>query len=1113
MTRRRVSGRGLLCVLVGALITVVLAIPVSASAQAVTTATVMGRVVGADGAPIQNAQVTILNTATGIQRTTVTRADGRFLVPGLRPGGPYRVEAEMIGRADAVVEDLRLSLGETQELTLVLSERAVELEGIAVTATRGGDFVETAGVAKVLDEAEIESSPSLSRDLADFVRFTPQAYVENDDDDGPAISIAGQNNRYNTIYIDGAVSNDVFGLSAQGVNGGQTGATPISMEAIEQIQIAISPFNVTQSGFTGGAINAVTRSGTNQFEGSAFYEHRNASLAGKTPTAEPDFERTRLPDFTTWRTGFRFGGPIVQDKAFFFVNGEILRSATPQPFNVAYEGNSADRLDELRQFLIDEVGYDPGTFADKQGTLDNEKILAKFDWEINDNHRVNAQYRYSHSENLDAFRSGATQINYSNNAEVFPNDTHNGTIELNSRFGDAFSNKLILGYTSVLDDRDYDGEPFPTITIRDGAGEIRLGAEPFSTANLLDQDILTLTNNFNWFLGEHTLTAGAHLEYYDIANLFIPFNFGWYFFFGGMDDFMQAVRTGEAPFATGVLRGYSLVGDESAFGDESENIGAFNAYQAGVYLQDRWQVSDRLDLTYGVRVDVPEITTKPRFAPDVFDTTIPAILDHYALNGARPGETPDPQPYFQPRFGFEYDLQEDRSSKLRGGAGVFMGRVPFVWPGSMFLNNGANTGIVAKFFTGGIPFRPDPQNGVTAEDFGADTPIPSGRLEIFEEGFRYPTVFRTSLGLDHQFGNSIVATLEGQYTNTLNNILVTNVNLDPTCLRNLDGPDTRQFYGCDFRRGRIDVSSNQIDSRYTNIQRVGSTGEGYTYDITAALDIPVREQLRAFASYTYGDAFAVNDGTSSQVNSLWQYPATVGGGNNLQLARSDFSIGHRVLGRVTWREEYLGNLGTSITLSYIGESGRPFSYIIGDSEDMMGMPDADDAELFYIPENASDLTFAPIEDRDGNVILTAAEQAAQLEEFISGVEYLNSRRGQYAERNGDRTPFEHVIDLRLAQQFLFDALGVQNRGEVYLNVFNFSNLLNEEWGRRYIGIFTHDVLQFEGFQDPDSGDYTPVYQYHRDELDGYDDMFNRLISDFGTYSARWQMQLGVRYSF
>lgn len=1075
--------------------------------QAVTTSTVVGRVVDDEnGQPLAGVQIMVRNQATGVVNGTTTGEDGRFVISGLRPGGPYLVEARLIGYRTESIDAVQLDLGEREDLQFELAVEAVTVEEIRVTARVLGEQV-SGGVASVVQQEDIANAPTLGRDLADFVRFTPQAIVQNADDDGPSVSIAGQNNRYNSMYIDGAVNNDVFGLSAQGTNGGQTGATPISMDAIEEFQIAISPFNVTQSGFTGGAINAITRSGTNTFTGSAFYQLRNESFAGKTPTENPDVTRRRLPDFTTWRAGFRFGGPIVQNKAFFFLNGELLRSTTPRPFDETYIGDSAGQLDELSQFLIDEAGYDPGGFGDKESFLDDEKVLGKIDWNLNDDHRLTVRHSYSHSENVDAFDSGVRTIEYSNTSEVFPNTTNSTAVELNSRLGNDFANKLILGATFVRDDRDIAGEPFPHVHISDGAGTIHLGPEPFSTANILNQDVFTLTDNFNWYRGKHTLTFGTNFEFYDIANLFIPFNFGWYFFFGGMEDFMEAVETGQAPFASGVLRGWSLVGDPNRIGDESENIGAFKAYQIGFYAQDQIDVSDRLDLTLGLRVDVPKITTTPRFAPDVFDTTIPAVEAQYDLKGAAPGETPDALPYFQPRFGFNYDAARDGSTRLRGGAGVFLGRVPFVWPGGMFLNNGANTGVVERFFTGGIPFRPDPTNGVTNEDFGASSPIPSGRLEIFEEGYRYPTVFRTSLGVDHLFASGFLAILEAQYTKTLDNFFIENVNLNSECARQLDGPDTRTVFACEVDGGQINGTANLIDDRYTNIHRVGSTSEGYTYDISAQLRKEIAGHGQLSVAYTYGDAKSIFDGTSSQLNSNWRFREIVSR-KDFDLSRSDFSLGSRVLAQFRWRQEFIENLATTISLVYTGESGRPFSYIIDESEFMMGEVDSDNASLLYVPTDASELMFDPILDSDDNVVMTAAQQAAEFDEFIDGIPALRENRGRHVERNNDRTPFENVIDLRAIQEF---SVKGQNLA-VTLDVFNFTNLLNNDWGRRWFNIFSYSPIEFQRF-DTMNGNLTPVYQFFDDDINSKSDLFDQFIHDAGVYSSRWQLQLGVRYSF
>lgn len=1097
----------------------------SGHAQAVTTSTIMGRVTDGAGSPLEGVQVVIENEATGAQHGILTRSGGRYVMPGLRPGGPYRVQARIIGYGVQAVEDITLALGERRDIDFVLRAEAVAIEGIQVITDR---LAARTGVGTVVDERAVRETPALGRDIADYTRLTPQAYVENDDDDGPAISIAGQNNRYNSIFIDGAVSNDVFGLSAQGTNGGQTGATPISLDAIEQFQIAISPFDVTQSGFTGGAINAITRSGTNRFEGSAYYQGRNESLAGLTPTNDPNFDRQRLPDFTNARYGFRLGGPILENKLFFFVNAELLRAQTPQPFNVTYTGESAGRLDEIRNVLMEELGYDPGDPGDKASTLDDNKFLGKLDWNIGSAHRLTARHSYSQSDNLDEFTSGERSINFSNNAEAFPNTTNSTAVELNSTFGPSFANKLVVGYTTVRDDRDITGQPFPFAQIDDGAGRIFLGSERFSTANVLDQDIFTITNNFNWFSGAHTFTFGTHNEFYSISNLFIPFNFGWYFFGDrnrsgtAVDEFLQAVcaagnrqngqvRTStcqqfgpdfEDPL-TFVLRGYSLVGDPTKVGDESENVGAFDAYQLGVYVQDEYRASDRLRLTAGVRLDVPKVTTNPRFAPDVFDTTLPAVEQFHELHGARPGRTPAAQLYFSPRLGFNYDAQANGATVLRGGVGVFTGRVPFVWPGGMFLNNGANTGIFARF--GRNEFRPDPSQGLRLDQ----DPIPSGRLEIFEEDFRYPSVLRSSLGLDQRLPYGFVGTLEGQYTKTLSNVTVTNVNLRPAN-RTLAGPDQRPIIAYGVSRGEIDYRANLIDPRYQAIHRVGSTSEGYTYDITASLGRQFGENLDGRISYTYGDAFSINDGTSSQINSIWAFNENVEGLNNLSLARSDFSIGQRILGLLNYRQEFLRNLGTTVSMVYTGETGRPFSYTIGNSRELTG-ENTSDVSLFYVPNNASELTF--VEYTSGGVTFTPQQQAAELEEFINGNEYLSSRRGTYAERNADRTPFENVVDLRVAQEVFANVAGRRNGVALTLDIFNFTNLLNKDWGRRYERIFQYDVIRFEGFRDIENGDFTPEYTFRLQDIDNEAEIFDRRIADFGNYSSRWLMQLGVRYTF
>lgn len=1084
----------------GTLVAALATAPVSLQAQAVTTSSITGRVVDQNGRPVASVQIQVENQATGVQRATLTRGDGQYLVPGLRPGGPYTVTATSVGYAESVTEGIQLPLGQTRRVDVRLTEQAVEIEGLEVAVA--GAAARNTGVQTVVSEQELERSPSINREIVDIARLTPSAFVSNEDDDGAAISIAGQNAEYNALYIDGVVNNDVFGLSAQGTNGGQTGAPPISFDAIEQLQVAVSPYDVTQSGFTGGAINAITRSGTNTFEGSAYYQLRNESLAGESVWLQ---EPSPLPEFSTERYGFRLGGPIVEDKAFFFVNAEIFRSETPAPFDLgSYEGESGlDTFQEIRSVLQNEVGYDPGDFGDKVSSLDDDKIFAKIDWNITDEHRLTLRHSYSQSDNVDAFASRGFDINYANNSEVFPNETNSSALELNSSFGDRFSNQFLAGLTFVRDDRDFAGDPFPAVTIADGDADINLGSEPFSTANILNQDILSITNNFKIFAGDHTITIGTHNEFYDIGNLFLRQNFGDYEY-GSVDAFLQSVRAASDPSIDPVAprefaRGFSLV--DGIAGDESNAIGAFDAYQLGFYVQDEWQPNNRLRLTAGLRVDIPKLTTEPRSAPDANSTTLPQLAELYDLKGARAGATPDAALYLAPRVGVNYDLAEDGSTRLRGGVGVFTGRVPFVYPGAMYLNNGVTAGFVTESELpdgSPVPFIPNPDNQLTADDFGQSV-VPSGELDIFAADFRYPRVFRASAGIDHLLPGGYLLTLEGQYTKTMDNISVRNVNLRPQN-DNLDGPDNRPVYNYGLNRfGGLE--HEYIDPRYGAVLLVENTSDGYTWDATAQLSKSWDNGLSASVSYSHGDAFSTNDATSDQIWSVWRFNENVNGLNDLDQARSQFSLGNRILARLSYRKEFFGNLATTVQAIYSGEDGRTFSWIIGGfTNDLTGEPSGS-APLAYIPDSASELLWDDPAD------------AAAFDAFVDSNEYLSSRRGQYTERNAERAPMEHIVDLRLAQEVFADVGGRRNTVELTLDIFNLTNLLNDDWGRRYnVGFNTLSLMRFEGFRDAEAGDLTPVYSFDFDE-DNLDEFWDDQVLDFGNYGSRWLMQFGVRYTF
>lgn len=1172
----------------------VLSWPTAASGQGVTSATIRGTVLDENEDPLPGANVKAVHEPSGSNYGASTGEDGQFTVANVRVGGPYTIMVSFVGYQSQRETNIQLDLGETRTFRFQLESQTQEMDEVQVVGERGAVFDESRkGLSTNISEEEVETAPTIDRSIADFARFTPQAIVGNDDDDGSSISIAGQNNRYNSIFIDGAVSNDVFGLSATGTDGGQSGATPISIDAIEQFNIEVSPYDVTQSYFGGGAINAVTRSGTNQFKGSFAFEYRDQNLAEDLPD-DP------FPEFTNNRYVGRFGGPIIEDELFFFVNFDINREESPVPFDAGFEGEGSYRgsaiqtredYQNLLDFVDQTVGdrYDPGSLEGVSSTLDSDKFFGKIDWNITQNHRLSARYNYSNSQNVDAFAAfsppGQTLINHSSTNEVFPNTTQNAALELNSTFGNKYANKLILSYKNVEDDRDTNlDQPFPFIQIGDGAGNINFGGEPFSTVNFLKQEVLTLTNDFDIFLGDHTVTVGTHNEIYDLTNKFVPFNYGWYIFFDrpfgpddlqngtGVDEFKQTVCASldnpssvddcsqypDQPAPSVFARGFSLVDDdpstpefEEKIGDATNAQGAFRALNTSLYVQDEWTVSDRLTLTTGLRVDVPIYLDDPSYAnpdneliPDdpqlnPRNTTIPAIKGYYSMNGARPGDTPDPVLHWAPRFGFNFDLFGDEETQIRGGTGVFTSRQPFVWPGGMYLNNGTNTGTV-DFEFGRNPFRANPENGLTVSDFSDREPsdlIPSGRLEMFEEEYYNPRFWRSSIGIDQELPGGFVGTFEAQYSNTLKNVLVTNVNLRPAN-ETLDGPDNRPIWvPSEYGPGSSEYTQAgdvRIDSRYSNIHRVGNTDRGYSYNITTRLrktfeGVPTEQSaIKTDVSYTYGRSFAVNDGLSSQINSLWDGVEHVNGANNIGLAESEFSPGHRVLGRIGYQQQLGDQVAATLTLIYDGQSGRPFSYVI-DGSDTMVRERGESNSLFYVPQSASKLALTETDVQ--GLTVTPEQQAAALEDFIRENDYLSKKRGEYTGRNADRTPWEGVFDLNFRLEIFQQLLGRQQSVELTANVFNFSSMLGDvfgtDWGERFIGTGQVNLTQFQNFKDPDNGDYTPQYTVQILDVadtdgDGTADEFRGALGQEevfdkrrtgSTYSSQWQMKFGVRYNF
>ncbi|MEL6191116.1 MAG: TonB-dependent receptor [Bacteroidota bacterium] len=1058
-------------------------------AQGTTSSRMNGQVLNEAGEAVSGATILAVHTPTGSRYGAISNDDGYYRIPNMQVGGPYTVTTKFLGFGDNIQQGIFLTLGQAFRLDIDLSEQATVLDEVVITSTAGDLFDgNRTGSETYVSEEAINTIPTSSRRLNDFLRLTPQAAVGNDGAvNSGAISFAGVNNRFNAIFIDGAVNNDIFGLANTGTNGGQAGISPISPDALEQIQVVLAPYDVKLGGFAGGGINAVTRSGTNKLEGSAYYFLRNEDLAGKTPTDIDGANRTKLDPFTSQTYGFRVGGPIVKDKLFFFVNAELERREEPRPFvpenyaGATSPGDIVGVLDQIRQRFIDDYGYDPGGYLNSPQTTNGDKFLVKLDWNINDNNKLTVRHSYAKAETEIHPAPSNTTIPFEKTGYIFPSTTNSSAIELKSTIGNNMSNNLILGATIVRDDRDILGDPFPQVRIDDGIGTIIVGTDNFSYSNIVFQDVYTLTNNFTLSAGKHNFTFGTHNEFFQIQNLFTIFSTPRYeYFFNGLNRFLD----GEDPDL--VLFGHEQLTDGQTsirFGDDAETLGpTFNALQMAFYAQDEWQVTEDFKLTLGLRADIPVFLEDPPVVNDEFNrSTVPAVEEFYDLQGARAALTPATQVLWSPRVGFNWDVNGEKKTQIRGGAGIFTSRVPWVWPGGQFIRNGKNSAFTVVAGVNQAPIYPTEQEW--ADNLFTST-TPTGDVDLFVEDFKYPQIFRASAAVDQKLPWGLQGTAEITFTKTINNIDVQNVNLRPS-VQNQAGADNRPLFDYD----------NPIDPTYNDIILVDNTNDGYTFNFTAQLTKAFDNGFTGSIAYSYTDAEALFDGAGFINGTNWENVLSIQGNNNPSVARSIYSAGSRITSFMSYRAEYGNNFATTFSLFYTGRDGTPYTYVYDDPiSDLSNNLDIND--MIYVPASQGEINLVDI---DGGP--TAAQQWAALDEFISNDDYLSGRRGDYVEPNKIRTPFEHVLDLKIIQDFYVMQGGTKHNLQLTLDIFNFTNMLNKDWGRRYFvcgnrfplieSTLNDGVAEFT-FTDP--GDTFSIVQS-------------------GTYSARWNAQFGVRYSF
>lgn len=1078
-----------------------LVIPFALSAQE-TNSSISGTVKTAQGEALVGATVTATHVPTGTVYRVATRTGGRFNLYNLRPGGPYTVVVSFVGFADDKKEDIFLNLGENSNQEFALRDKSTELTSVTVsqrrTVSSGKGGTETS-----IGRDKMANLPNVGRGLNDYLKYTPQVKLTGDG----GVAFAGQNNRYNSFFIDGSNNTDIFGLAASGTNGGQANVAPISIDAIDQIQVILSPYDAQFGNFTGGAINAVTKSGTNQVQGSAWYYFRNQNLTGLSPvpvakTGFPSvYERTKAAKFANKTYGIRVGGPIVQNKLFYFLLAEIQRDERPQPFNLAdYRGTSNQAgIDNLANFVRTNYGYEPGGYLDNPEKVNADRINAKLDWNINDNNRLSLSYRYNKGLRYNTSSSSSTTINFYNNGFLFPNLTNSISAELKSTLKNNTSNRLLVTLTDEVDDRGPIGQPFPRVSIFDGsAGTIVFGTENFSAANLLKAKNLTILDAVKFYKGKHVITVGTDNEFNDVLNTFIRDNYGTYTY-NTLNDFY----TGARPRT--YTRTFSLI--DNGVGDNTIASAKFKTARIGFFVTDEVKVNDNFTLVLGLRVDRTELLTKPLEDKFFNDTALAKITPYYDLHGARSGQTMDPRWMISPRVGFTYKIP-DEGLVFRGGMGIFSGRVPLVWPGGIYNNNGVSLGGFTVN-NPAITFNPDPFNQPNAAALGQSLANSKGQIDLVAKDFRLPTVFRTSLAMDKKLGDGWTFTTEAIFTKNIWEIEYVNVNIVTPIGKSL-GPDSRNVYSAGSAPTRIPMRSTGANPYQNNIYLLQNNEgrRGYSYSLTFTIDKAFRNGFAFNANYTYGNSVSLNEGTSSQNNSQWRFMESVNGRNQLELSTSDFDLGHRINAFVSKQFEYANKkMSTTISLVYNGQSGSPYSYVY------RGSPVNDQAsnennDLMYIPtsQDLAGMTF--LSNTVSGITYTAQQQKDMLEAFIQGDKYLRKNRGKFAERNGARLPFTNNLDLKLEQKFNVKMSGRRYTLSVTYDVYNFTNMMNKDWGRTwFLANDNFSLVSFAGFVS--ATNLTPQYRFN--PIVGKPWGVSTSLSP--GYTARWISQLGVRLTF
>lgn len=1108
---------------------------VAGYSQGVTTSSISGVVTDDKGQPLPGATVVAIHTPSGTRYGITTNSAGRYNFPAVRIGGPYDITVSFVGYQEAKRQLLSADLGVPTALNVQLTEEGRQLTEVVVTARGSIIDAERNGASTNFKRETFERLPTLNRSFQDFSQLTPQA--------GPGFSFGGRSNLYNNFSIDGATSNNVFGLSA--LPGGQSNAQPVSVDAIQEISVQLSPYDVSQGAFTGAGVNAVTRSGTNKLQGSAYYFTKSDKLTGKKISGVelPELQR---PAFSYANYGARIGGAIIKNKLFFFGNFEREEATSPgvlYPYGQSTNGianqpgsllggsvNPETDLERLRTFLVNtgngkSWSYDPGTYNNFDVPQQSTKFLAKIDWNINDSNKLTIRYNQLNAfrdvapSGSGGFRSGPTggrsnsntTLPFSNSYYRILNNLYSVFGELNSSFGQGkFANNLQLGYNSFRDTRQQGGggpvTSFPTVDILGPTGQnlTSFGPDPFTPNNRLDQDVIQVNDKFDAFLGDHTFTLGTANEFYHFYNVFTQVINGVYQF-NSISDFINNATNPATGTPSLFYQQYSAVpGNPAPAAD-------FRAAQLGFYAQDAYAGIKNLRLTLGLRVDVPMYNQTGLYRNEAVENLTFANGEKLYVD-----RLPATTPLFSPRVGFNWDVLGNKSLQVRGGAGVFTGRVPFVWISNQLSNNGVffNT-IVASPTTATNPVsltngQPNSTNTVnTPFNPNINAYVPSNlsnassfAINVTAPNFKFPQVFRANIGVDKTLPGGFVLTGEVIYTKDVNAVYIRDANL-ASPVGTLAG-DGRPLYG-------TNLLINALNPTITQALVQDNTNQGYAFSATAQLQ-KTTGKLQGSVAYTFTDSKDLNAQSGSTAGSLFTGNPYVTDINSPVLGYASNWFPHRVIGNVNYRFDYAKNFATTLSLIYEGRNGGNFSYVYGGAPN--GLTSAANTNLIYIPRSQSEILLTTSSATDTR---TPQQIWDQLNAYIEQDPYLKSRRGKYAERGAALTPWVDFLNFRLLQDFKVSTGNNVNTLQLSFEMFNVLNFIDSNLGVVKNPART-SLIGFSGYETANTATGTtgrPIYTFatNADGTPLSSSYTNSQSVSNGVTTSRWQAQVGVRYIF